>query len=206
MEDAVSPWFEAAKAHQVQRLARLSKGQGPSNDLRGGHRSRLDSDTPGSVPRALGVRPRRLLERERPLNQVAGEDVGRRRVEEGDHAAQAQGEELVNGRAHAVVGSAHALAAAHAAEEVVLLVVLAEALAARDDGHRRLGSVELPVLRRPLLARKREHARLDRRPFVERRHRVAAVVGLVRLQDLVLIRIDCGGASKRLEMRYDRQI
>ena len=133
MEDAVSPWFEAAKAHQVQRLARLSKGQGPSNDLRGGHRSRLDSDTPGSVPRALGVRPRRLLERERPLNQVAGEDVGRRRVEEGDHAAQAQGEELVNGRAHAVVGSAHALAAAHAAEEVVLLVVLAEALAARDD-------------------------------------------------------------------------
>ena len=83
--------------------------------------------------------------------------------------------------------SAHALAAAHAGKEVVLLVVLAEALAARDDGDRRLGSVELPVLRRPLLAREGEHAWLDRSPFVERRHRVAAVLGLVRLQDLVLI-------------------
>ena len=168
--------------------------------------------------------------------RTASEDVGRRRVEERNHAAKRKREELcarergepanagttgglralrIARRASSTVGPTpssgprtlllrHTPAAKRGkhrseagtgggtellrrTEEVVLLVAVAEALAARDDGHRRLGSVELPVLRRPLFARKGQHARLDGRPLVERRHRVAAVLGLVRLQDLVLI-------------------
>lgn len=48
-----------------------------------GHKSRRNThNSPRSVARALGVRRRRLVERQRPLDQVASEDVGRRRVEE----------------------------------------------------------------------------------------------------------------------------
>ena len=108
------------------------------------------------------------------------------------------------------------LARTDAREEKVGLVVRTQALGAPDDLHTEregcerkalrfegaarfkgwvanrhggLRSVELPVLRGPLLAREHDHARLDRRPFVERRRQVARFV-LLR-QHLVLVGIDC---------------
>ena len=50
-------------------------------------------------------------------------------------------------------------------------------------------SMELPVLSRALLPRERQHARLDRGPFVEGRNLVAGVVLGAALEDLVLVSV-----------------